>query len=81
MKDKETKTEIEEIIGGMQCPKDFKCYSSGLEDLCKAQYFGLESFLVCGEEDPTACKFALSLGKTFYCQCPLRKYLSRKLKK
>jgi len=27
--DEETKKEIEEIIGKMQCPNDFQCYRSG----------------------------------------------------
>ena len=36
--------EIEEIIGQMKCPKDFRCYQCGLEVLCKAKDIGMESF-------------------------------------
>jgi hypothetical protein len=64
MKDKETKTEIEEIIGGMTCPKDFKCYASGFENLCKSRDFGNEFLLECLEETPLQCTFS-AVG----CQC------------
>ena len=36
------KQEIEKIIGGIKCPKDFKCYKSGFENLCKAKDIGIE---------------------------------------
>lgn len=36
------KKEIEEIIGQIQCPKDFKCYKSGFQVLCKARDMGIE---------------------------------------
>jgi hypothetical protein len=29
--------EIEKIIDGLKCPKDFICYTSGFENLCRAQ--------------------------------------------
>jgi hypothetical protein len=31
--DEELEKEIREIIGDLQCPKDFKCYRSGFENL------------------------------------------------
>jgi hypothetical protein len=79
--DQEYEKELEEIVNGMKCPRDFKCYKSGFDALCKARYFGLDSFLLCEEEDSTACKFTFRLGRTFYCQCPLRKYIAKRLKK
>ncbi len=72
---------IEEIMAGMQCPKDFQCARSGLERLCKAKDFGLENYLECLEETPQACAFALPFGDGHFCQCPLRVYLCKKLKK
>ena len=44
--------ELEGIIDGVKCPKDFKCCRSGFKDLCKAQDVGIESFLECLEEEP-----------------------------
>ena len=36
--------EIEEIIGQMKCPKDFKCQKLAFNVLCKAKDIGMESF-------------------------------------
>lgn len=72
---------IEEIMGGQQCPKGFECYKSGFETLCKAKVVGMESqVLVCLEEHPQKCKF-LDLMGGYLCECPLRIYLAKKLKK
>jgi hypothetical protein len=78
--DEETKKEIEEIIGKMQCPNDFQCYQSGLETLCKAKLVGTKDFLLCLEKKPLKCKF-LSVGKGYVCECPLRYYIYSKLNK
>ncbi len=75
------KKEIEEIIGQMQCPKDFQCYKSGFKDLCKAKAIGLRSFLQCLEENPQNCLFLLAIADSHYCDCPLRMYIARKLRK
>ncbi len=72
---------IEEIIGQMQCPKNFKCAESGFNDLCEAEDLGMEHYLKCLEPEPSDCKFALPFGSGYFCQCPLRVYLSKKLKK
>ena len=80
MKDDDRKR-IEEMTGNIKCPKNFKCVESGFENLCKAKDFGLDDYLECLEEDPQKCKFALSFGNGYFCQCPLRVYLAKKLKK
>jgi hypothetical protein len=71
--------EIEEIIGKMKCPKNFKCYKSGYENLCKAKDVGLESYLECLEGNPSACKFLIMHRNIFYCSCPLRVYIAKKI--
>lgn len=78
MKEEYRKT-IEEIMAGIQCPKDFKCANSGFEHLCQAKDLGLENFLVCQEKNPEMCSFALRFGDGHYCECPLRVYLRKKL--
>jgi len=75
----EHKRQIEEIIGGMKCPRDFKCCEGGFANVCKAKDIGIESFLECLEENPQTCKFALSFGYSYLCQCPLRVYIAKKL--
>ena len=77
----EERKKIDEIINGLKCPKDFACAQSGFERLCKARDLGLESFLDCLEEKPAGCNFALAFGNGYLCQCPLRVYLAKKLKK
>lgn len=72
---------IEEIVGKMKCEKNFNCYKSGFEILCKGKDIGLETFLECLEKNPDKCKFSLSYGKVYLCKCPLRVYIAKELKK
>ena len=80
----EDKKRIEEIIGGLKCSKGFICAESGFERLCKARDIGLKSALLCYEENPEACEFALYSGAwpdgRFFCQCPVRVHLATKVK-
>jgi hypothetical protein len=78
---KEHKKKIEETMAGMQCPKGFRCAEGGFKRLCKASDFNLENYLNCLEKNPAHCSFALSFGLKHFCQCPLRVYLAKKLKK
>jgi hypothetical protein len=83
IKDEVTKVEIEEIISGLECPKDFVCCKSGFEVLCKARDIRLESYVVCLEEDGGNCKFSTHFGTRhdWFYKCPLRVYIAKKLKK
>jgi len=71
--------EIEEIVTHLQCPKDFTCKKSGFKVLCKAKDIGVESFLICLEEDPPKCKFSLALEREYICECPVRICVAKKL--
>jgi hypothetical protein len=62
MVDEEIKTQIEEIIDGLKCPKDFQCYKSEFEKLCKVKDVGLEQYVECLEENPPDCKFLFLYG-------------------
>jgi hypothetical protein len=72
--------ELKDIMAGLVCHKGFKCYKSGFELLCKAKDVGLESHLQCLEERPFECKFACPFGRSYFCTCPLRVYIAKKLK-
>jgi hypothetical protein len=72
---------IEEIIGKMACPKGFRCAESGFENLCKARDFGVESYLDCLDVQKSICRFALPFADIYLCQCPLRVFLAKKLRK
>lgn len=77
----EDRQKIEEIMSGMKCPKNFRCADHGFEMLCKGKDFGVERYIDCLEKDAFKCPFAVSFGGSFLCQCPLRVYLAKKLKK
>ena len=79
--DEELEKEIAEIIGDLKCTKNFKCYRSGFENLCKAKDFGNRFLLECLEEIPEECKFSVVFGRSYFCQCPLRVYIAKKMKK
>jgi len=78
--DQDFKEDIEEIVCGMKCPKDFKCHKSGFDNLCKAIDIGEKSFLICLEKKPLACKF-ISVKRGYVCECPLRIFIAKKLGK
>jgi hypothetical protein len=79
--DEELEKGIAAIIGDLKCPKNFRCYRSGFENLCKASNIGVELFLECLEETPQKCKFSVTIGRLYLCECPLRYYIFKKLKK
>lgn len=72
---------IERIMSEIECPKDFRCKQQDFEDLCEARDFGLDDYIKCREDTPLDCAFALSFGHDYFCRCPLRVFLAKKLKK
>jgi len=79
--------EIEEIMERMDCPKDFRCYKSGLGNLCAAKDIGTDICLECLEDNPRDCKFSLCVGDSYafgesrLCACPLRVFICKRLKR
>jgi len=73
--------EIEIIKKRIECNKDFRCIKSNMHTLCEAKDVGIESMLECLEESPVECTFSFFFNKNFYCKCPIRYYISKKLKK
>jgi len=69
--------QVQEMIDGLQCPKDVSYYTSGFKNLCKAKDIGLESVVACLINDPLACKFSILFGGIFFCQCKLRVYIAK----
>jgi hypothetical protein len=73
--------DIEEIIEGLTCPKDFICYKSEFKKLCRVKDIGMESFLICSKNNLLECRFSIYFGDLYFCQCPLRFYIAKNLKK
>ncbi len=74
-------TQIEKIMGAMTCPKNFECYKTGFEKLCKLTDIGVEGFIKCLEVEPEKCWLSASSGQSYFCQCPLRIYIAKNLSK
>ena len=70
---------IDEIRKRMQCSKEFRCAASGFEKLCLAKDVGLKHHLLCLENVPALCEFAVCINGVYYCTCPLRIFLKRNL--
>jgi hypothetical protein len=77
--DQEHKLEVEKVISGQKVPEDCKCYRPGFGVTCRAKDVGLESHLECLEEHPFECTFSVGFGRFFFCRCPLRIYIAKKL--
>lgn len=70
-------SKIQEIVRGMQCHRDFECYKSGLENLCKTEIVGDAKLVECLEEKAKTCEYVLSFGFGYICICPLRHYIAK----
>ena len=77
----EHKKKIEEIMGNMECPYDFRCRKSEFNNLCKVKYENSGVFLECIDIDIKDCKFRFRIDKKHYCRCPLRIHTFKTLKR
>ena len=73
--------QMEEIMVDMRehppnCLKDFRCYKSSLEDLCKVKGIGVFDTIQCMSGDARCCAFSFGVMEDRYCQCPLRRYIA-----
>ena len=75
------KKEIRNLIGNLECLLDFECLKSGVEKACKAKDVGLKEYLECLEDDASHCSFLVSYGSVYFCSCPLRVHVCKKLGK
>jgi hypothetical protein len=79
--DEELRKQIEEIVEGMDCGKEFKCCEDNFANVCRAKDIGIDSFLECLENKPQTCEFSMPFGNAFFCKCPVRGVIARKLNK
>ena len=68
-------SELEKIIDGLKCPRDFHCYKS--RDKNKGT--DMPSFLLCFKEKLRGCAFSISSDGQPSCKCPLRDYIVKEL--
>ncbi len=79
--DAETNSQIVRIISQMKCKKDFQCYKSGFKELCKIKDVGVPDSIICLSKPPGNCEYSFVFGDSYFCKCPLRLYIAKKLKK
>ena len=72
----EHRSQIEEIMSGMECPKAFACYKSGFTELGRIRGIEKGGFLECLEEHSADCQFSLPFGDSTSCLCPVRIYVA-----
>ena len=75
------KEEIEKIMMGMTCQKDFECYKSGFRYLCKTRGAEKDDCLICLEDQSHTCSFSSIVGKETHCSCPLLNHISKQFEK
>jgi hypothetical protein len=73
--------EIEEIMSGMKCSKEFICYTSGFKRLCNAKDIGIEAYVECFEKILPYCSFAFPFASVYLCKCPMRVFIAKKFNK
>ena len=71
--------EIKEIMAGIECPRDFACYKSGLNPRCTVKDVKLKNYLEIEGEYNASCKYLVVSNGVPYCRCPLCVYLTKKL--
>ncbi len=73
------KEQLEELMGKMECPKDFLCCKSNFRKLCKTEYIRADEFWECQDKKTQDCSFSALHTYTYLCRCPLRHYSAEKL--
>ena len=79
--DVETNSQIEKIMSQMKCKKDFKCYKSGFEDVSEIKDIRMPDSAICLSDASRNCEYSFAFGDIYFCKCPLRLYMAKKLKK
>ena len=69
--------QIEDIMEGMDCSRDFECYRSDFENLGEVGIVGDFKMIECIEERGQTCEFGFSFGLGVICRCPLRMYIAK----
>ena len=77
----EVSKKMEEIMAGIQCPKDFKCVKENFDHLCQVRKSGNDEHLECLEINPSLCPFAVPFTYRHICICQMRMYIIQKLNK
>ena len=73
--------QMESIIEEMKadrvpCSRDYECYTSSLEKLCKVKHIGCFDEMECESKNAACCGHSFAALSNKYCSCPLRRYIA-----
>ena len=74
------KDQLDEIMAGMQCQRDFNCHKENFAHLCEVKIIN-SRLIECKSANLEICEHAVSFGLGHFCQCPLRKYIANQMGK
>ena len=78
---KDIEIQLKQIMAVMKCSKDFECYKTGFETICKIKKYAADNLCACLEKSPQDCLKSLSYGDVYFCKCQLRLFAAQKLNK
>ena len=67
---------MEEIV--TEDSRDFQSHKSHFDVFCRAEDIGIESYVLCLEENPQFCQFSVPFGYAHFCHSPLRVHICKK---
>jgi len=77
---KQSLSALKRIMRKTVCVKDYRCYTSGFKNLCRAEHIGMDSYLLCVDNIQT-CNFSVFFIDEYLCKCPVRIYIAKELQK
>ena len=74
-------TDVQTIMAETDCPRSFRCYESGLDNLTPVKVIS-DNAIECDKAKELFCPMSYRFGfNTMLCECPLRRYLALELGK
>ena len=71
---KKYKEKLKQVLDKTACDKEYRCYKSGPEPLCKPKDMLLEGFIEV-DKGSTICDYLKNYGGRYFCKCPLYVHL------
>ena len=71
---------VQRIMKEVDCPKHFRCYEAGFENLCRALVYRGANAVQCHCEGQQYCPMShVFCNDIRFCKCPLRRYVALEL--
>ena len=71
---------IEEIKQQVTCANQFQCLDNNFEKLPPVEKIGFDNYVIfCRDNKTSKCNYSIPFGRSHFCTCPMRHYLSQGL--